>query len=114
LDTSFAGGSVRQGVWEERCGLCGRCILHLTGGGICPVTRCAKSILNGPCGGSRNGKCKISKEVNCAWQLIYERMQALGKIDQLMEIQMSKDWSFGRHGGLRKYLREDMMIPCAK
>jgi ferredoxin len=113
LDTSFAGGFVRQGVWEERCGLCGYCILHLTGG-ICPVTRCAKSILNGPCGGSQNGKCEINKEMDCAWQLIYERMRSMGKTNQLMEIQMPKDWSFDRHGGFRKYLREDMSVPCVK
>ncbi|MBE3589088.1 MAG: methylenetetrahydrofolate reductase C-terminal domain-containing protein [Thermoanaerobacteraceae bacterium] len=109
LNTSFIGGSVQHGVWEERCGLCGDCVLHRTGG-ICPIIRCSKSILNGPCGGSQYGKCEVSKDVPCAWQLIYDRMKALGKLDKLMEIQPPKDWSRARHGGPRKAIREDVII----
>lgn len=109
LNTNFVGGSTVHGVWEERCGLCGNCILHLTGG-ICPVIRCSKSILNGPCGGSQYGKCEISKDVDCAWQLIYDRMKALGRLDRLMELQMPKDWTTARHGGPRKARREDVII----
>ncbi|HHW43319.1 hypothetical protein GFC01_12510 [Desulfofundulus thermobenzoicus] len=109
LNTSFIGGSVQHGVWEERCGLCGDCVLHRTGG-ICPIIRCSKSILNGPCGGSQYGKCEVSKDVDCAWQLIYDRMKALGKLDKLMEIQPPKDWSRARHGGPRKAIREDVII----
>ncbi|WP_027718515.1 methylenetetrahydrofolate reductase C-terminal domain-containing protein [Desulfovirgula thermocuniculi] len=109
LDTKFVGGAVKHGVWEERCGLCGDCVLHRTGG-ICPIIRCSKSILNGPCGGSQNGKCEISKDVDCAWQLIYDRMKALGKLDKLMEIQMPKDWSKARDGGPRRAIREDVII----
>lgn len=109
LDTKFIGGSVTHGNWEEKCGLCGDCILHRTGG-ICPIIRCSKSILNGPCGGSQYGKCEISKDVDCAWQLIYDRMKALGKLDKLMEFQPPKDWSKSRDGGPRKAIREDVMI----
>jgi ferredoxin len=109
LDTKFAGGSLEQGVWAERCGLCGNCILHLTGG-ICPVIRCSKSILNGPCGGSQDGKCEIAKDVDCAWQLIYDRMKALGKLERLMEIMPPKDWSTARDGGPRRAVREDVII----
>ncbi len=109
LDTKFAGGSIVHGAWEEKCGLCGECILHRTGG-ICPIIRCSKSILNGPCGGSQNGKCEVNKDIDCAWQLIYDRMKALGKLDQLMEIQPPKDWSKSRDGGPRKAIREDVMI----
>lgn len=109
LDTKFIGGSREHGVWEEKCGLCGECILHKTGG-ICPVIRCSKSILNGPCGGSQYGKCEISKDVDCAWQLIYDRMKAFGKLDKLLEIQPPKDWSRSRDGGPRRAVREDVMI----
>lgn len=109
LNTRFAGGSVAQGVWEERCGLCGECILHKTGG-ICPIIRCSKSLLNGPCGGSQYGKCEISKDVPCAWQLIYDRMKALGRLEWLLEYQPPKDWSKSRDGGPRKAVREDATI----
>lgn len=109
LNTKFAGGTVAHGVWEERCGLCGECILYKTGG-ICPIIRCSKSILNGPCGGSQGGKCEVNPETPCAWQLIYDRMQALGKLDLLMEIQPPKDWSKSRDGGPRKVVREDVTI----
>jgi len=109
LDTNFIGGSIVHGVWEEKCGMCGDCMLHRTGG-VCPIIRCSKSILNGPCGGSQYGKCEISKDVDCAWQLIYNRMSALGKLDKLMEIQPPKDWSTSRDGGPRKAVREDVMI----
>jgi ferredoxin len=74
VNTKFFGATVEPGVWIEMCAGCGNCILHLTGG-ICPVARCSKSILNGPCGGSRDGKCEISEEVDCGWALIVERMK---------------------------------------
>jgi len=109
LDTNFIGGSKVHGVWEEKCGMCGDCVLHKTGG-ICPIIRCSKSILNGPCGGSQYGKCEISKDIECAWQLIYDRMKSLGKLDKLMAIQPPKDWTKSRDGGPRKAVREDVMI----
>jgi len=107
-DTLFAGGSTEHGRWDEKCGLCGDCILHRTGG-ICPVSRCAKSILNGPCGGSQNGRCEVDKDVACAWQLIYDHMKALGRLQDLTAVQPLKDWSKARDGGPRKALREDLM-----
>ncbi|GFN23610.1 MAG: methylenetetrahydrofolate reductase C-terminal domain-containing protein [Thermoanaerobacteraceae bacterium] len=109
LNTKFAGGAVEHGVWEERCGLCGECILHKTGG-ICPIIRCSKSLLNGPCGGSQGGKCEVNPDIPCAWQLIYERLSALGKLDLLLEIQPPKDWSKARDGGPRKVVREDVRM----
>ncbi len=109
LNTTFAGGKVGPGVWEERCGLCGNCILHATGG-VCPVTRCAKGLLNGPCGGSENGRCEINPDVPCAWQLIIERMTRLGRLDELLAIQRPKDWSDASSGGLRRLVREDLML----
>ncbi len=109
LNTNFIGGSTVHGIWEEKCGLCGDCVLHKTGG-ICPIIRCSKSILNGPCGGSQYGKCEISKDTDCAWALIYDRMKALGKLNKLMEYQPPKDWSTSRDGGPRRAMREDVII----
>jgi len=110
LNTSFLGLPVEQGVWEERCQACGNCILHLTGG-ICPIARCSKQLLNGPCGGSQAGECEINPEVPCAWQLIWEKMTALGLQDQLLQIQPPKDWSTSRDGGPRRIIRNDLRLP---
>ena len=107
LNTSFLGMPEEHGTFVERCAACGNCILHLTGG-ICPVARCSKSLLNGPCGGSSNGKCEINKEIDCAWQLIYDRMKALGQLDRLEEIIPPKSWRTSRDGGPRKIMREDI------
>jgi ferredoxin len=108
LNTSFMGGSLEQGVWTERCQGCGNCVLHLTGG-ICPVTRCSKSLLNGPCGGSANGKCEINPEVECGWQLIIDRLKELGEFERrYLEITPIKDWSSSRDGGPRTFVREDL------
>lgn len=109
LNTKFMGRNLEHGVWSEACAGCGDCILEYTGG-ICPIARCAKSIFNGPCGGSSGGKCEISPDVSCAWQLIYDRMTALGVVDKLAEIREPKDWSTARDGGPRKIVREDLQI----
>lgn len=110
LNTTFLGLPTEQGVWEERCQACGDCILDLTGG-ICPIARCSKQLLNGPCGGSQNGECEIDPEVPCAWQLIWERMSDLGLLDRLMEVQPAKDWSTSRDGGPRRIIRDDLRLP---
>ncbi|BBB89832.1 MAG TPA: methylenetetrahydrofolate reductase C-terminal domain-containing protein [Methylomusa anaerophila] len=108
-NTKFAGAAIEHGIWEERCMLCGECVLAKTGG-ICPVIRCSKSILNGPCGGSQGGKCEISKDTPCGWQLIYDRLKAQNRLDLLSEIQPAKDWSKNRDGGPRKIVREDVRL----
>jgi ferredoxin len=110
LNTTFMGLPTEQGVWEERCQACGNCILDQTGG-ICPIARCSKQLLNGPCGGSQNGVCEINPEVPCAWQLIWERMDKLGLIDKLLELQPPKDWSTSRDGGPRRIIRDDLRLP---
>jgi len=101
-DTLFLGEIMRFGNFEERCQLCGQCLLDLTGG-ICPITRCSKSLLNGPCGGSKDGKCEINPEMECGWQLIIDRLKKRGKLDTLKKIILPKDWSTSRDGGLRKF-----------
>ena len=109
LNTNFIGVTEKQGVWTERCQACGDCVLHLTGG-ICPVTRCSKSVFNGPCGGSTGGKCEINKEVDCGWQLIIDRLKALGQLELLDRVIEPKDWSASRDGGPRKIIREDLEV----
>ena len=109
LNTSFLGLPLEQGVWEERCAACGDCILGLTGG-ICPVARCAKQLLNGPCGGSQDGVCEIDPDTSCAWQLIYDRLKTQDRLNLLLEIQPAKNWSSSRDGGPRRITREDLRL----
>jgi ferredoxin len=109
LDTSFYGATEAHGVWSERCAGCGTCVLA-DFGGICPIARCSKSLLNGPCGGSQNGKCEVDPEnVDCGWQLIYDRMKSLGMLSALEVNQPIKDWSTARDGGPRKIVHEEAM-----
>lgn len=91
-DTLFLGEIKRANLFEKRCELCGDCLLDLFGG-ICPVTRCPKSMLNGPCGGVKNGKCEINSTLDCVWDQIYNRLKKNGKLHLLEEIQKPKDWS---------------------
>lgn len=109
LNTKFYGVAEEQGVWSERCAGCGDCILDRTGG-LCPVARCSKGLFNGPCGGSVNGKCEISPDIPCVWQLIYDRLKGLNQLDKLDEILPVKDWGVSSHGGPRKIVREDLKI----
>ncbi|MBL7184168.1 MAG: methylenetetrahydrofolate reductase C-terminal domain-containing protein [Anaerolineae bacterium] len=109
LNTTFLGQPTEQGVWAERCQACGNCLLALTAG-VCPIARCSKSLLNGPCGGSNNGQCEIDPKVDCAWQLIYERLKSLGRLGLMTEIQPARDWSTSRDGGPRKIVREDLRL----
>ena len=109
LNTSFLGLPSEQGVWEERCAACGDCILGLTGG-ICPIARCSKTLLNGPCGGSEDGHCEIDPEIPCVWQLIYDRLSSMDKLDVLLDLQPPKNWQTSRDGGPRKIVREDLRL----
>ena len=109
VNTKFFGGVVEPGMWLELCAGCGNCILHLTGG-ICPIARCSKSLLNGPCGGTRDGKCEISEDVDCGWALIVERMKKLGTLDRLAEIIPARDWSSSHHGGPRRVVHEEVAV----
>ena len=107
LNTKFMGASERQGVWSERCQGCGDCLLGITGG-ICPIARCSKQLLNGPCGGSSKGKCEIDPDLDCAWQLIWDRLKALGMERRYLEIMPAKNWQTGRGGGPGTIIREDL------
>ena len=132
LNTTFLGLPEEQGVWTEQCQACGNCILAITGG-ICPIARCSKQLLNGPCGGSEEGLCEVKRvkkdhgipvtetdargrkkpvleDVDCAWHLIYERLKSMDRLELLMEVQPPKDWSTSRDGGHRRIVREDLLL----
>ena len=106
LNTTFLGDVIESGHFTEKCQACGDCVLGVTGG-VCPVSRCCKRLFNGPCGGSSNGKCEISKELDCAWQLVVDRLEALGRMDDYEKVQPLKDWSKDRAGGPRSFKLED-------
>jgi len=107
VDTCFMGVTEERGVWTERCQGCGQCILAKTGG-ICPVSRCAKRLFNGPCGGSTKGNCEINKDLVCGWQLIIDRLNELDRLEDYEKLTPIKDWSTERAGGPRKVIREDV------
>lgn len=90
-DTLFMGAVSGAGEFFERCSACGDCVLEMTGM-ICPVTRCPKSLLNGPCGGQDKGKCEVDKERDCAWILIYEKLKKEGRLSLLKRAQPAKDY----------------------
>lgn len=84
-DTMFLGEVERVGLFTEACRFCGQCVLANTGA-ICPITKCAKSMVNGPCGGAMNGMCEVNKNNRCGWIMIYEKLQALGQLDRLEKL----------------------------
>ncbi|HET97199.1 MAG TPA: hypothetical protein ENN98_00555 [Desulfurivibrio alkaliphilus] len=109
VNTSFFGGSALQGEWSEQCAGCGDCVLHLTGG-LCPVARCAKSLMNGPCGGSVDGRCEIHREIPCIWQAIHDRLSRFEQKAELDRVAPIRDWRPAGHGGPRKAVRNDLTI----
>lgn len=116
VDTTFCGTTVEHGVWEERCQGCGACILGETYG-LCPVARCAKSLLNGPCGGSQKGYCEVrdsdgKRTIPCIWDMIVRRVMDAGELKGWAErLARAKDWSTARDGGQRRRVRPDLMLP---
>jgi ferredoxin len=109
LDTAFIGILEERGIWIEKCAACGACVLHEYGG-ICPITRCAKHMLNGPCSGSREDRCEVNPERQCAWQLIYNRLKDIGQLDRLKKIASPKNWNASLDGGYRTIIREDHRV----
>ena len=91
LNTLFIGKGDGEGTFSEVCKQCGDCVLGQTAG-ICPVTTCAKGLLNGPCGGTNKGKCEVDKNKDCAWTLIYNRLEKMGKLDDIRQIQSPKNY----------------------
>ncbi len=103
---------VEDALWMERCSSCGDCMLNETGG-ICPMTLCPKGLVNGPCGGTReDGTCEVNPDQPCAWQLIYERLEALGQLANLRRIRPPKDW--GKKQRPRRLVRDPEAEGLAK
>lgn len=103
LDTLFLGQETSPGAFTQVCVQCGECVLGWTGG-ICPITACAKGLLNGPCGGARKGKCEVSADRDCAWELIYRRLRQQGRLDLLRQRRAPRD--FSASSGTGAYLVE--------
>ena len=101
LNTLFIGREAEPGFFEEECAQCGDCVLG-DYGGICPIVHCAKSLFNGPCGGSVGGKCEVDPNLPCGWQLIFDRMKTLGRLEELSVVRPYKDWSKSLSGGARR------------
>ena len=109
INTTFIGILEKQGLFTEECLGCGDCQLAVFGG-ICPVTRCSKKLLNGPCGGSIDGRCEVNSDIDCAWQQIIDRLKLLGQLDNLRKYIPPKNWRTSHAGGRRKLVREDHVI----
>ena len=100
VNTTFIGMPQQEGLWVEMCGACGDCFLDRTGG-ICPMVRCAKGLLNGPCGGTRKGgKCEIDPEKDCAWVLIYRRLEKQGRLDLMRKYYPPKNFRAVKRPGI--------------
>ena len=108
-NTTFIGVLEKAGLFTEKCVGCGNCILDKFAG-ICPLSRCSKKILNGPCGGSQNGRCEVNPETECAWQQIIDRFKDSGHMDRLLTYVPPRDWRTSNAGGPRKLVREDHMV----
>jgi ferredoxin len=106
INTTFMGVLEKPGLFTEACSGCGDCKLALFGG-ICPFTRCAKKLLNGPCGGSQGGRCEVNAATDCAWHLIIERLKTLDQMDHLRVYHPPKNWAASLASGPRKLIRED-------
>ena len=91
VNTVFIGVDKGPGWYEEKCRSCGDCQLAYTGG-ICPVTRCAKSIFNGPCGGTSGEFCELEKNISCAWYAIYQRLKEQGRLENILEVKPPVKW----------------------
>jgi len=91
-DTLFLGEIKHANSFEKRCTLCGECIQDIFDT-FCPIARCPKNMLNGPCGGVKNGKCEISSDIDCIWDIIYKDLKKKGQLSRFKEIKKPKDWS---------------------
>jgi len=98
----------KPGLWTARCGACGDCMLGETFG-LCPVARCAKSLMNGPCGGTRRtGKCEIDENIDCVWNLIVKKAEERGRLGDLETVRAPRNWGNSGHGGPKRMVREDL------
>ncbi|MCX5684708.1 MAG: methylenetetrahydrofolate reductase C-terminal domain-containing protein [Planctomycetota bacterium] len=108
LNTTFYGANTATGIWAEYCHGCGECVLAWTGG-ICPVARCSKSLINGTCGGTNHGKCEVNKDMDCGWLLIYNRLKDLGRLDEYRKMRPPRDYRTDRSRGVRRLVHAELI-----
>ena len=109
VNTTSDAANTAPGVWEEYCHGCGDCVLAWTGG-VCPIARCSKSLINGTCGGTtKDGKCEVKPEMDCGWLLIYKRLKDLGRLDEYRKMRPIRDWSKDRGRGVRRLTHKELM-----
>jgi ferredoxin len=113
INTMFIGVDKEIGIFEERCRACGNCVLGVTGG-ICPVTRCAKGLFNGPCGGTNLTSCEVNKDIPCAWLDIYERLKEIGQLDKILQFKEPMEWRNTTRGVFIQEGFEDRFEPKEK
>ena len=113
LTTTFMGGADEPGVWREKCRGCGDCLLASTAG-ICPLALCAKRLLNGPCGGSRDGHCEVGADTPCAWARIYARLEKQGRLHLMDEFRTPRDWRKAGHRAPRERRRTGVELAHGK
>ena len=106
LNTTFLGETREMGLWVENCRACGDCKLDQFAD-VCPITRCAKNLLNGPCGGSKGGRCEVDPDADCAWQLIIDRLDRSHRLDSIDAIYPPVNWAKKQGKGPRRIVRED-------
>lgn len=108
MNTTFLAASVEQGIWAEYCQGCGDCHLAWTGG-ICPIARCSKNMLNGPCGGTNKGMCEINPDMDCGWQVIYDRLKDIGQLDNLKKLRPARNHRSDRGQGVRRMVLSELV-----
>jgi len=113
LTTTFMGGADEPGIWREKCKGCGDCLLTYTAG-ICPIALCAKRLLNGPCGGSREGRCEVSPDIPCAWAKIYARLEKQNRLHLMDEFRTPRDWRKAGYRGPRERRRTGIELTYGK
>ena len=107
MNTTHLASNVEQGIWEEYCRGCGDCVLAWTGG-ICPVAKCSKSLINGTCGGTDKGKCEVNPDMACGWLKIYDRLNDLGRLDEYRKMRATRDHRKDRGNGVRRLVLAEM------
>jgi hypothetical protein len=110
VNTTFMGAHTGPGIWTENCRGCGQCMLAETAG-ICPIARCAKNLVNGACGGTKDGKCEVSTEIDCAWYQIYKRLAERGELAALRRLRPPVDWSKSSSGTRRRLFHAELASP---
>ena len=108
MNTTFLAASVEQGIWAEYCQGCGDCHLAWTGG-LCPIARCSKNMLNGPCGGTNKAMCEINPDMTCGWQDIYDRLKELGQLDNLKKVRPARNHRNDRGQGVRRMVLSELV-----